>query len=106
MTDPIVSYRYDPMRGVYDVRTHENARPEHIAPDAPTTIRALFDSSVPLYDCGCWAGMRDARRNPRDRRAYGAHRQLISGPARTAISRAFSQGYVAGFGAVASGAMA
>lgn len=104
--DPLVSYRYDPIRGVYDVKYHEDARSAHVAPDAPATIRALFDSSVSLYDCGCWAGMRDARRNRTDRRALDAHRRLVAGETHTAISRAFSQGYVAGFAAVSSGAMA
>lgn len=104
--DDVVSYRYDPARGVYDVRLHGDAHPAHVAPDAPTTIRALFDSSVSLYDCGCWAGMRDARRNRVDRRAFDAHRRLCAGMTRTAISRAYSQGYISGFAAVASGAMA
>lgn len=104
--EPIVSYRYDPARGVYDVRTHADAHPEHTAPDAPTALRALFDSSVALYDCGCWAGMRDARRCAHDRRTFEAHRRLVAGARHTAISRAFSQGYLCGFGAVASGVMA
>lgn len=104
--DPLVSYRYDPARGVYDVQMRDDTHPSHVAPEAASTIRALFDGSVSLYDCGCWAGMRDARRAPADRRAFDAHRRLVAGVRHTAISRAFSQGYLAGFGAVASGAMA
>jgi hypothetical protein len=104
--DQVVSYRYDPLRGVHDVKFHEDAHPAHVVPDALTTIRALFDSSVSLYDCGCWAGMRDARRCRGDRRAFDAHRRLCAGVVRTPISRAYSQGYLAGFAAVASGAMA
>jgi hypothetical protein len=104
--DHLVSYRFEPSRGVYDVRMSGDAHPDHTAPDAPTSLRALFDNSVALYDCGCWAGMRDARSNRRDRRALDCHRRLSAGSAHTAISRAFSRGYVAGFAAVASGTIA
>jgi hypothetical protein len=101
MSTSTVSWRYHPQRGVFDVVHHD----DQPAAD-PSTLRALFDIDVSLYDRGCVAGMNDARRDRRDRRAYEAHKTLAFGQLRTAISRAFSEGYVAGFVAIASGTIA
>lgn len=102
---PIVSYHYSPDRGVYGViiagQPPETANPM----PQPSALRTLYDTSVQLYDCGCAAGMADARRHRHDRRAYEAHKTLVAGQRKTAISRAYSEGYVAGFAAITSGAM-
>lgn len=103
--DKIASYRYDPMRGVYDV--HVIGEPEpRFPPDQPSTLRALFDNSFALHECGCAIGMSDARRAPHDTRAFDIHRRLLNSVRHGVISRSFSRGYVHGFAAVTSGAIA
>jgi hypothetical protein len=69
----------------------------------PSTLRALFDCDVELYDCGIWCGMADARRAPADRRAYDVCREIVVGTRDSQISRAYAEGYRAGFAAVVYG---
>lgn len=69
----------------------------------PSTLRALFDCDVELYDCGIWCGMADARRAPRDRRAYDHCRDIVVAKCESMISRAYAEGYRAGFAAIVYG---
>lgn len=89
-----MTYRFNADRGVY----HDASAPQ---PSNKLTVRS------PLYRSGVTAGMDDARRDRLARGAFEAHRRIVNAVYGVGHdTKAYSDGYLAGFTAIANGFIA